>query len=103
LSKDVFDDVQRDIDGVKLNMNKTIKNMLEDHQNLEELLVKSKGLEDNTQAFQKNSSDLKNKTTSCMRTCLIYSSIFILVCFIVYIVFALVRCGSLNIVCSSNN
>ena len=101
VNKHVLKDMNHEMEGLKTTMNQNIKNMLKENDNLDELLIKSKKLENDAAIMKQEAVDLE-LNTRCLRPWMAYSLIFLLVCSIVYVIFAIVKCGSLKIVCEGN-
>jgi hypothetical protein len=82
-------------------MNQNIKNMLKENDNLDELLIKSKKLESEAIVMSQEAKEMEMQTR-CLRPWMAYSLIFLLVCSIIYVIFALVKCGGLKIICDKD-
>ncbi len=100
INKELFKDVNNELDEIKSTMNKNIKNMLKENDCLDELLIKSKKLEAEAIVIE-NEAKVLEQQTRCLKPWMAYTLIFLLVCGIIYVILALVRCGNLSITCNN--
>ena len=89
-NKEIFKDMQLDVDGIRMSLNKNIREMLKDNEDLQEMLIKSNSLEANANIYKAESREVKN-ATKCFKPWMAYSLIFVLICSILYLVFALTK------------
>jgi len=97
-NKEKIKEMISDVNLIKSNVNISIKHMLQEHDNLDELLLKSKHLDEDALKMRNESKQLEIETR-CIKPWLAYTLIFLFVGVIVYVVFAFVRCGNLRIIC----
>jgi hypothetical protein len=88
-----------DISEMKLDLNNQIKIILDNNNNLNELLVVSQKIQTNAEDFKANAKVLEYETR-CFKPWMVYTIIVLTVAFIVFIIFALVKCGNLSIACN---
>lgn len=98
-NKELFKEMTNELDEIKSTMNRNIKNMLKENDCLDELLIKSKKLEAEAVIMDAEAKELE-QTTRCLKPWMAYTLIFLLVCAIIYVILALVRCGNLSISCN---
>ena len=97
-SKTDLNMISNDINELKNQMNINIKTILKDNNNLDELLIKSQKIDTKAIEMVKEVEKIEIET-QCIKPWMIYSVIAFFVSGIIYIIFALVRCGNLNIIC----
>ena len=97
-SRGLIGKIQHDVDEIKKDLNKNIKTMIENNNDLDHLLLVSQNINKNAEEYKENAVVLEYETR-CLKPWMIYVLIILIVLSLVYLVFALARCGDLHIIC----
>jgi hypothetical protein len=97
-SRGMIGKIQSDLDEIKKDLNKNIKTMLDNNNDLDHLLLVSKNINKTAEEYKEDAKVLEYETR-CIKPWMIYVLIILIVLGLVYLVFALARCGDLHIFC----
>ncbi|MCQ2816895.1 MAG: synaptobrevin family protein [archaeon] len=98
-SGDKIQKIQQEVDATKEVMKENIKKTCEEQDNLQELLVKSNDLKQDSKEFEHKTEEVK-EATKFYRTAWFYITVIVVTLVIIYFIAALIRCKSVNLFCS---
>ena len=97
-NKELINGMNEDLDEIKHEMGKNIKNMVANQTELDEMLLVSKNINLKAVEYRDDAKTLE-RNTRCCKPWMIILLIVILASFIVYCIFAIYLCGSLSVSC----
>ena len=92
-------DINKDIDNAKNQINENMQKIVENENNLDELLIKSKELKQNSQVYKKESDEVLKASKSKTKLIILIITINILILIGLYFLIAFLRCRSVNLFC----
>jgi hypothetical protein len=100
----LVENIDKDVVEIKKDLKVAIKKVVENQNDLEEILVTSNKLKKDAKTYKNAAKELEEETRFCCKPIVIKITIsfsILVVIALIYIIISLVRCGNLNIACSS--
>jgi hypothetical protein len=97
-NKDIIIGMSKDLDEMKQAMGISIKKMVNNKDELEEMLIVSKKITHKAEEYKEGAKELEYETR-CIKPWMVYLLVVIVVLFIVYTAFALYYCGAMTLFC----
>jgi hypothetical protein len=96
--RDLIHGMTDDLVEIRHELHENINKVVKSNENLDELLITSKKIKIGAHEYKENAKELEVQTR-CLKPWMVYMLISCLILFIVYTVFALIRCGSMSLFC----
>jgi hypothetical protein len=100
-SKKVIEENFKIVEDIKVTMRDNIRTVVDNRDELNQMLLTSKNIENKAKEMNASSKELEYRTRFC-KPWMIYCGIFTLICVIVYVVFSIYLCGSLSPFCEKH-
>ncbi len=97
-NKEHITNINKDLEEMKQNMNSNIKKLVSNTNELDELLIITKKINDKAHDYKENAKELELQTR-CIKPWMVILFIVIMVSFVVYTIFALYLCGNMSLFC----